>query len=145
VAATGGVIGISIHGFLNWSGQPNQPPSLENFTRHVAYVADLVGVEHVGIGTDFACVQDTAEVNRILELSKAYPGAAGVFINSFGNKLERRYPAETPSPRQLPAIVAALEIKSCCATVVDAIAGGNFLPAFRQALVWAPPCATRNC
>ncbi|SRR5690554_3649694 len=135
VAATGGVVGVSIHGFLNWNGQPDQPPSLENFVRHVSYIADLVGVEHVGIGTDFACIQDTAEVDRILELSKAYPGPAGVFINAFGNKLVNRYPAETPSPRDFPAILDALDRKGFSTSEVDGIAGGNLLRAFGQA--WA--------
>lgn len=132
VAATGGVIGISIHGFLNWSGQAGQPPTLDNFARHAAYVADLVGIEHVGIGTDFACVQDTNEVDRILELSKAYPGAAGVYINAFGNRLVDRYPAETPSPRHFPAILDALARNGFSSTDIDAIAGGNLLRAFRQ-------------
>lgn len=49
-AATGGVIGINgLNLFLGDSG-PAQP---ETVARHVAYVADLVGVEHVGVALDF--------------------------------------------------------------------------------------------
>lgn len=134
VAKTGGVIGASIHGFLNWSGDPKQPPTLENFVKHVKYLGNLVGFEHVGIGTDFACLQDTAEVDRILELSKNYPGPAGVFINAFGNRLVDRYPPQTPSPREFPRIIEALERGGLTAAQVDGIAGGNFLRAFEQ--VW---------
>jgi membrane dipeptidase len=49
-AATGGVIGITGVGiFLG----PNTP-SLEAMTRHLEYAVELVGIEHVGISTDFS-------------------------------------------------------------------------------------------
>ncbi|MCD0501443.1 dipeptidase [Bordetella petrii] len=134
VAATGGVIGASIHGFLNWSGDPGQPPTLESFAAHVRHLGNLVGLEHVGIGTDFACVQDPAQVDAVLELSRNYPGPAGVFINAFGNRLADRYPKETPSPREFPAILQALEKAGFTGREIDGIAGGNFLRAFRA--IW---------
>jgi len=134
VAATGGVIGCSVHGFMNWSGDPSQPPSLDNFVKHVKYVANLVGPEHIGIGNDFACVQNVAEVDRILTLSKNYREAAGVFIDAFGNDLAKRYPKETPTPREFPKILEALDRGGFTAAEVDGIAGGNFLRAFGK--VW---------
>jgi membrane dipeptidase len=49
-AATGGVIGITGVGiFLG----PNTP-TLEAMTRHLEYAVDLVGIEHVGISSDFS-------------------------------------------------------------------------------------------
>lgn len=49
-AATGGVIGITGVGiFLG----PNTP-TLEAMTRHLEYAVDLVGIDHVGISTDFS-------------------------------------------------------------------------------------------
>lgn len=49
-AATGGVIGITGVGiFLG----PNTP-TLEAMTRHLEYAAALVGVEHVGVSTDYS-------------------------------------------------------------------------------------------
>lgn len=48
-AQTGGVIGITGVGiFLG----PNTP-TLDAMTRHLEYAVDLVGVEHVGVSTDF--------------------------------------------------------------------------------------------
>jgi membrane dipeptidase len=134
VAATGGVIGCSVHGFMNWSGDPSQPPSLDNFVKHVKYVADLVGPERIGIGNDFACVQNVAEVDRILTLSKNYREAAGVFIEAFGNDLANRYPKETPTPREFPRILEVLDRGGFTAAEIDGIAGGNFLRAFGK--VW---------
>lgn len=49
-AATGGVVGITGVGiFLG----PNTP-TLEAMTRHLEYAVDLVGIDHVGISSDFS-------------------------------------------------------------------------------------------
>ena len=47
-AATGGVVCMS--GVARFLGTPN--PSAQDVARHAAYVADRVGVQHVGIGLD---------------------------------------------------------------------------------------------
>lgn len=52
IAAKGGLIQIgSGRFFLSW--RPKTEVSVKNFVDHVEYVKNLVGVEHVGIGTDF--------------------------------------------------------------------------------------------
>ncbi|MBL8512406.1 MAG: membrane dipeptidase [Betaproteobacteria bacterium] len=49
-AATGGVVCVSgVSWFLG-----SATPSADDLARHVAYVADLVGIDHVGIGTDIS-------------------------------------------------------------------------------------------
>ncbi len=135
VADTGGVIGVSIHGFMNWDGDPGHPPTLANFVRHAQHVANLVGVEHVGIGTDFSAVRDESFAQSILDMSKgSYPETGGVFAAAFGNTSAGRYPQETPTPREFPRILEALRDGGFSAADVDAIGGGNFLRAFRA--VW---------
>ncbi len=135
VAATGGVMGISIHGFMNWDGTREHPPSLANFVKHAKYVADLVGVAHVGIGTDFTALRNEADAQRILDMSKnSYPETGGIFAAAFGNSSAGRYPKETPTPRQFPRILEALREGGFNASEVEAIGGGNFLRAFRE--VW---------
>ena len=47
IAETGGVIGI---GFFEWAVCEIEPASIVRAIRHVA---DLVGVDHVGLGSDF--------------------------------------------------------------------------------------------
>lgn len=133
IARTGGVIGTSIHGFMNWNGEPDHPPTLQNFVRHAQYIANLVGVEHVGIGTDFSAVQDAKTVDNILELSKgAYPETGGKYAKAFGNSSASRYPKETPGPHQFPLILDTLRQCGFSQDEVNAIAGGNFLRAFKQ-------------
>lgn len=135
VAATGGVIGVSLHGFMNWSGRPDEPPSLENFARHARHVANVAGIEHVGLGTDFAAVQDDATAQAVLDMSKArYERSGGEYARAFGNSSAGRYPAGTPSPREFPNLLEALERAGFTGAQVDAIAGRNFLRAFGE--IW---------
>jgi membrane dipeptidase len=51
---SGGMVGINFHtGFLRADGQADEPTSLTEIVRHARYVADRIGVEHVGLGSDF--------------------------------------------------------------------------------------------
>lgn len=51
---SGGIVGINFHkGFLRADGDADQPTSLTEIVRHARYVADRIGVEHVGLGSDF--------------------------------------------------------------------------------------------
>ena len=52
-AATGGVVCVS--GVSVFLGNPK--PTVHDVARHAAYVADLVGVQHVGIGLDYGWSQ----------------------------------------------------------------------------------------
>jgi membrane dipeptidase len=135
VAGTGGVIGVSIHGFMNWSGRPGEPPTLEDFARHARHVANVAGIEHVGIGTDYAAVQDDATAQAVLDMSRArYERSGGEYARAFGNTSAGRYPAGVPTPRQFPSILEALGRAGFTGAQVDAIAGGNFLRALRD--IW---------
>ena len=53
-AATGGVVCVSgVSGFLG-----TRTPTADDVARHAAYVAEKVGVEHVGVGLDISFHQD---------------------------------------------------------------------------------------
>ena len=135
VAESGGIVGVSVHGFMNWKGDPKSPPTLDGFVEHVRYVANLVGYEHIGMGNDFASVSDSSVTEAILEMSKSkFAGATGEYIAAFGNKLESRYPAETPSPREMGRITLALSRAGLSESQIEGILGRNFLRAFSQ--IW---------
>jgi membrane dipeptidase len=72
VAAKGGVAGMAT--FADFVGDTTQgQPTVDQFVDHIAYAADLIGIDHVGIGTD---IMETV-------------GPAGVWWN---NNTKRRYP-----------------------------------------------------
>jgi membrane dipeptidase len=118
-AATGGVIGINGVGiFLG-----DNDISVEAMVRHIDYAVELVGPQHVGIGTDF--VFDTDDLNRELGNSQIFPASY-----RSGNQLDF-FP-----PEQLPALEAALADRGYPAADIAGIMGGNFLRVARQ--VWKP-------
>ena len=54
IAASGGVIGINFHtGFLRQDGRPNRPTPLTEIIRHLDYVVNRCGIDHVTLGSDF--------------------------------------------------------------------------------------------
>lgn len=135
VAQSGGIVGISVHGFMNWNGDPTSPPSLEGFVQHARYVGNLVGYEHVGMGNDYASVGNPKTTEAILEMSKSkFPGATGDFVAAFGNSLDGRYPPEAPSPRELGRITLALAKAGLTSSQIEGIMGRNFLRAFGE--IW---------
>lgn len=72
VAQSNGVVGIA--GFADFVGDTTKgQPTLEKMLDHIVYIADRLGVQHVGIGTD---IMETA-------------GAAGIWWNA---NTKRRYP-----------------------------------------------------
>jgi len=131
VAATGGVIGCSIHGYLNWRGDPAQQSSLETFVANVRHIGGMVGYEHVGIGTDFPSVDNYEAVRHVMVMSRTkYPGSGGDLSDAFGDVMEARYPRETPTPAQFPVLAQALEDGGLRHDQVLDVLGRNFQRAF---------------
>ena len=109
VAASGGLVGASLHGFMNWDGDPAHPPTLELFLRHLKHIVDLVGIDHVSFGNDMAALASNAKADAILEMSfTRYAGATADYVHAFGNTLEKRYPDEINNPRLLSRKTDAL-------------------------------------
>jgi membrane dipeptidase len=134
-AQTGGTIGISVHGFMNWNGNPKEPPSLEGFVAQVRHVASVAGYDHVAIGNDFASVKSLESAKWLQTMSvQRYPGAAADYAAAFGNTLEKRFPAETPSPREMGRITLALAKSGITDRQIEGIMGQNLLRALRE--VW---------
>jgi membrane dipeptidase len=54
IGETGGMVGVNFHvGFLRADGRSDVETSLAEIVRHIAYIADRVGADHVGFGSDF--------------------------------------------------------------------------------------------
>lgn len=136
VAQTGGVIGCSIHAYLSWRGDPAQRPSLDDFAQCVKYIGDLVGYEHVGIGTDFPAVDTYDAVKHVMVMSRTkYAASGGDFSDAFGDVMEARYPVETPTPAQFPVLLDAMERAGMTSGQIEGAAGNNFQRALGEC--WA--------
>lgn len=65
IARTGGVIGIGIYKYATCG------KTLEDTARAMRYVADLVGVEHVALGTDFDGATTVVDASGLVMLTQA--------------------------------------------------------------------------
>jgi membrane dipeptidase len=110
-AATGGVIGINGVGiFLG-----DNDASVSAMARHIDYAVQLVGPEHVGIGTDYVFDND--------DLSKELAKNTQVFPASYQGWDAYKF----VEPEQLPALETELQRLGYSTADLDAILGGNFL------------------
>lgn len=109
-AATGGVVGITGVGiFLG----PNTP-TLEAMTRHLEYAVDLVGIDHVGISSDFSF--DFADF--IDELTRN--------PHMFDDSYTRWGPIQWMAPETLLILGEHLSQRGWTTADIDAVAGANF-------------------
>jgi membrane dipeptidase len=126
-AQTGGVVGIAT--FADFVGETagGRRPALEDYFRHVDHVAQLVGVDHVGIGTDiFADPTHGTWWNSNTRMR--YPEICG------GMAYETHGLPGFEHHTQFPEVVGAMLKHGYKEADVLQIAGGNWMRVFRT--VW---------
>lgn len=120
----GGVIGITAYSPF-CETKRGVRPTLDDLVDHIRYVADLVGIDHVGIGSDF--FEAESEI-RFARHSQSHPEVRGdyesietVYVEGFG-RIEH-----------FPRLTEALVRRQFADTDILKVLGGNFLRAFRAA------------
>jgi membrane dipeptidase len=109
-AATGGVIGITGVGiFLG----PNTP-TLTALTRHLEYAVDLVGIQHVGVSTDFSF--------DYLDIIEEFTRNAHLFDDSY----TRWGPIQWMPPETFLKLDGHLRQRGWSSADIEAVTGGNF-------------------
>jgi membrane dipeptidase len=122
-AATGGLIGITPNSrFYVDATAPR--PTLDDMVTHIAYVADLVGIEHVGLAYE-APPEATASAIAARSEGDRDPRASRPHA-------ERRV-SGADSREQLPALTAALRARGFGEDDVRAVLGRNLLRVFEAA------------
>ena len=112
-AATGGVIGLNGMGIL----LGDNDVSIATMLRHVRYVCELVGSEHIGIGFDYSPDVDV-DIGVILRSRPDY-WPAGQQYDTRGIK--------HAGPAQLPELIEALADSGFDDTAIRGFLGENFL------------------
>ena len=123
-AATGGVVCVS--GVSMFVG--TREPTVEHVARHAAYVADLVGVEHAGIGLDISFTQpgvDDAPPDAF-DANYWWPKAAG-----YDRALLR---STYPPVASWRVMSTALQATGMTQDEADLVMGGNMVRVARS--VW---------
>ncbi len=129
VAEMGGVIGIN--GFPPFVAKKRRP-TLEDLLKHVDHIADLVGIEHVGIGIDFEYIGDSMQ-----EASKAhydYFVKTGQWDPKDYPPPPYYYPSGLDDPRCFPNLTKALFERGYDEVETKKVLGENFMRVYSQ--IW---------
>jgi membrane dipeptidase len=117
IAENGGVVGVNfLAAFIS-----DQDATIERVVDHYEHIAEVAGIEHVGVGPDF-----------IVEVfDDLYPSDVDLTSEGLDPKarVEGLY-----APRQLPRLTAALLDRGFSEQDVKLILGENFLRVFREVL-----------
>ncbi|MDX2104552.1 MAG: membrane dipeptidase [Alphaproteobacteria bacterium] len=122
VAATGGVIGIT--GVSLFLGDP--AAGTEAMIRHIEYVADRVGWQHVGLGLDFNFLDGVDDRPAEFDARRWWPDG-----NGYGPGMH------FATPEQLPEITAGLVARGWPADAIQGVLGENFRRVAARA--WGSP------
>lgn len=133
VAASGGVIGASIYGPMCWTGDPDRKPTLDDFLRHLDYIVDLVGVAHVGFGTDLAAGRDMPKIAFERETPRRWESIER-YMATFGRDIPARYVEGYGGHDKLPGVTDALLQRGWSDDDVRGYLGGNFKRALGE--IW---------
>lgn len=129
LAERGGVIGLTLYSLFL---RKDQQPTLDDFVRHFSYVADLVGVEHIGIGTDHSEGAPRGPWEEEFGVNGLYPTVIGEARTWFA--YDTRFAAGATTISDFPAIVDALSGLGLTEAELVGVLGGNFQRVFET--VW---------
>jgi membrane dipeptidase len=126
VASTGGVIGASPYGPMCWDGE--NPPTASTFVSTIHALLELVGEDHVAVGTDFPAMSPGAGVEGILRRSlDLYPEIFGPYVAAYGNGVAERYCRDLPTIASWPEIPRLLLASGLSEETTAKIVGGNWI------------------
>lgn len=123
LAEKGGVIGISAFSPLCKKLQRKRKPTIEDYLDHIDHLVELVGADHIGLGTD---LDETNTRESWARFTSKYPEFAGY-------SFEEMYVSGLDITR-LPEITKGLVARGYSDDEVEKILGGNFMRVFGS--VW---------
>ena len=133
IADTGGVIGASVYGPMLWDGDPKRQPTIDDFVQQLEYLVELVGIEHVGFGTDLPASNDLQRTAYAAANRRLWTGISS-YGDAFGHDIPARYAENCNSHAKLPNVTEALCARGWRAADIEAYLGGNFARAFSE--IW---------
>ncbi|TMH57828.1 MAG: membrane dipeptidase [Betaproteobacteria bacterium] len=129
LAAKGGVVGITAYAPFCETRRGTRP-TIDDFMSHIAYVADLIGVDHVGIGSDFFEGESPIRFERYFR--RRYPAIVGHYT------IDSVYAQGFERVDDFAVLPASLRRRGFGEEDVRKIVGGNFMRVFGQCWRAAP-------
>lgn len=135
LAARGGMLGLSLYPH-HLAGGSNC--TLESFTQMVARLVDLVGVDHIGIGSDL-CQDQPDSVVAWMRNGRWSKGQTDIGL---GKAAFPPQPAWFRDNRDFPTVRSGLSAQGFSASEVDRLMGGNWYRFFERSFGPAPAASS---
>lgn len=136
VAAGGGVVGVCLWSALVGPGrETGGPPTLDDYARHVAHVAELVGPEHLAVSSDHGEGRRRAAWTPAVSSGGDYPTVTGALGDWYG--FDTRSVEGAAGCRDWAGVAQRLAAVGFTAEELRGILGGNLLRVFGR--VWDRP------
>jgi membrane dipeptidase len=124
IADKKGYIGVlAVAGFLT----PKSETTIDDWLNHVDYIVDLVGVDHVGIGSDFYAFSLPPNLAKAIDKFMKVLGFKAQHRASFLLKVQG-----FESYAEFPNFIEGLINRGYSDTEIKKLAGENFLRVFKQ-------------
>jgi membrane dipeptidase len=133
LADTGGVLGCTLPSPFNWPGGESLP-TIANFVRAIEYVIDLVGEDHVSIGSDLVATAGAYPPDLSKQLRPDLYAVSGTFYAKFGVEKHVRKVQGISAIEDYPKLTHALLSRGHSVSTVKKILGENLLRVYRT--VW---------
>jgi len=132
LASVGGVVGLTPWGPICWKRELDEPPTLDDYLDHIDYIVDLVGIDHIGFGTDNT-LDGSADEAGTKHQSLLYPAVVGEYDRRVGTMPELRYARGFAGVQEIGNVAAGLDGRGYTTEDVEKFLGGNFLRAIKKA------------
>lgn len=134
LADTGGVMCCTLPSPFNWVGGDAPPPTLEHFARAIEHVIELVGEDHVGVGSDFMATAGAYPAELSAKLRPDLMQISGAYYGKYGLDPSLRKVQGIRAFREWPVITETLLARGHGEARVRKILGENLLRVYRA--VW---------
>lgn len=124
LAATGGVMGISSFSMMTYRTL-GERPNLEDYLNHIDYAVGLIGIDHVGIGSDI--FESYTKLSWTSSTKRMYP---------MPYEYETKVAEGFTYVSELPNVIRGLVVRGYADEDIAKLLGGNWLRVFTR--VWQP-------
>jgi membrane dipeptidase len=131
IAASGGVIGVV--GYPNFVA-PDARPTLDQFIDHIEHIAELVGIDHVGLGIDYYLGQHPFSSDDAAKKLYRERVALGVWSPESYPEPPYYYPSGLETPDKLWSIAGGMLARGFTEDDIKKVLGGNWLSLYRR--IW---------
>jgi membrane dipeptidase len=124
-AGTGGVVGVCPHSVF-CERERGVRPDLEAMLDHIDYIANLIGIDHVGLGTDFFGGQTLGEEVFRFKFGRMAPGFWA------GYTIATKFVVGFDTMHGYRNVARGLHQRGYSPADIKKVLGGNFLRVFEQ-------------